>query len=409
MRFAPSSILALLVGLILASPAAAATKIAVVPFAPLTGDVPVRAGGKAAMLLAGELKNVGEVAPLELAIETDAKAAKALQEARDAVTAAQKLEARRKFGAAAAAYRQALERYEEAAPLVADVNEVSDAHVALAVVHYLTGDDEVGERELANAIALTPKRTFPGEETSKLFAATVARVREKLLAAPTATLQIESIPAGAQVLIDGREMGRTPLTLRAIPPGKHLWRVLLPTSEPVGGLVQLSPSEHVTAKAELHGSSPVTKLNALLATNSLSPAVAEAAKEAAATVEADLVAFGALLGRGDDLVLESFLYSPSQNIITRLPQKSFDSELISAGMELYNVAGDIGGRTQNLGTPEALPCKVSLEAPPLQAADRTEMAFKLPGDEVQETDEPKKSRRPVDPHKTIRVLRPRDK
>lgn len=409
MRFAPSSVLALVAGLTLAAPVAAATKIAVVPFAPLTGDVPVRAGGKAAMLLAGELKNVGEVTPVELPLESDEKAAKALQDARDAVTAAQKLETRRKFGAAAAAYRQALAHYEAAAALIADVNEVSDAHVALAIVHYLTGDDETGEKELSNAIALTPKRTFAGEETSKLFAATVARVREKLLASPTATLQVESIPAGAQVLVDGREMGRTPLTLKAIPPGKHLWRVLLPTSEPEGGLVLLSPSEHVTAKAELNGSSPVTKLNAVLASNSLSPAVAEIAKEVAASVEADLVAFGALLGRGDDLVLESFLYSPAQNLIARLPQKSFDSELISAGMELYNVAGEIGSRTQNLGAAETLPCKISLEAPPPQAAERTEMAFKLPGDEEQQLDEPKKSRRPVDPHKTIRVLRPRDK
>ena len=114
----------------MASPARAdGVKVAVVPFAPLTGDVPVRAGGKGAMLLAGELKNVGTVTPLEVALEPNDAAGKALNAAHEAVTAAQLQEKKRKFGAAAALYRKAIAAYDAGAALLADPSELSDAHV----------------------------------------------------------------------------------------------------------------------------------------------------------------------------------------------------------------------------------------------------------------------------------------
>jgi hypothetical protein len=408
-----SLVLSLVATTLLGLPTAAGAdgaKVAVAPFAPLTGDVPVRAGGKGAMLLAGELKNVGTVTPSEIALEIDEAAPKALAGAREAINIAQAQEKKHKFGAAAAAYRKAIAGYDAGAAALVDITELSDAHAGLGVVLYLTGDDVNGAKELWNAIALTPNRQFQGESTSPLFTATVKKTREKVLSAPKATLRVESMPPGAQVVFDGQEMGRTPLNLKDIPPGKHLWRVLLPSSDPAGGAIVLSTGQKEKVTASLGGAAPVSQLIASLAGNKLDDKVLAAAKATASAAGADLLAFGALFARGQDLVLEAFLYSPAKNAVVRLPQKTFDTEMLSAGMELFKVAGEIGGRTEELGAAEKLPTKVSVEAPPPASAELTEVAYALPGEKQDKPDETRGPRRPVDPTKgTIKTLRPRDK
>jgi hypothetical protein len=42
-----------------------------------------------------------------------------------------------------------------------------------------------------------------------------------------ASLEVASRPAGARVLLDGREVGRTPLRLERIAPGRHTVRLEL--------------------------------------------------------------------------------------------------------------------------------------------------------------------------------------
>ncbi len=392
-----------------ASALADGVKVAVAPFAPLSGDVPVRAGSKGAMLLAGELKNLGTVTPIEIPVEPNEVASKALESARQAINVAQAAEKKRKFGAAASAYRAAILSYDAGAPLLLDPTELSDAHAALGIVLYLTGDDLGGARELSNAISLTPTRAFTGEATSPLFTATCRKLREKVLAGGKASLRVESTPPGAMVFFDGQEMGRTPLNLKDVPPGKHLWRVLLPSSEPVGGAITLAAGAKEKVAASLGGSAPVSQLIAALIGNKLDDKVLAHAKATAAASGADLLAFGAFFARGQDLVLETFLYSPARHAAARLPQKTFDTEMLSAGMELFKVAGEIGGRTEQLGAAEKVGTRISVEAPPFASAELTEVAYALPGERGIDRSDDRGPRRPVDPNKNIKNLRPRDK
>lgn len=392
-----------------ASALADGAKVAVAPFAPLSGDVPVRAGAKAAMLLAGELKNVGTVTPMEVPLEANEVASKALESARQAVNVAQAAEKKRKYGQAASAWRAAITSYDAGASLLLDPTELSDAHAALGIVLYLTGDDVAGAKELSNAISLTPTRPFAGEATSPLFTATCKKLREKVMAGGKASLKVESTPPGAMVFFDGQEMGRTPLALKDIPPGKHLWRVLMPTSDPVGGALTLAAGAKEKVSATMGGTAPVSQLVAAMINNKLDDKVLAYAKATAAAAGADLLAFGAFFARGQDLVLETFLYSPAKHAAARLPQKTFDTEMLSAGMELFKVAGEIGGRTEELGAAEKMGSKISVEAPPFAGAELTEMAYALPGEKGLDKSDDRGPRRPVDPNKNIKNLRPRDK
>lgn len=405
-------LLAILAAGLLGAPAPAradGVKVAVAPFAPLTGDVPVKAGAKAAMLLAGELKNVGTIAPVEIALEPNEAAAAGLKAAREAINVAQAAEKRRKFGIAAAAYRKAIASYDAGAAQLTDPAELSDAHVALGTVLYLTGDDAGGAKELWNAVSLTPTRPFQGEATSPLFTATVKKIREQVLAAPKATLRVESLPPGAHVLLDGQDVGKTPLSLKDIPPGKHLWQVLLPTSEAIGGTVVLKEGAREKIVAAHGGTAPISLLVAGLVANKLEEKTLAAAKATAAAAGADLLAFGAFFAREQELILEVFLYSPAKDALVRLPPKTFDAEMLSAGMELFKVAGDISARVEDLGAAEKLPARVSLEAPPPSAASLTEVAYALPGEKSDKPEETKGPRRPVDPTKGYKNIRQREK
>ncbi|HEY3451473.1 MAG TPA: PEGA domain-containing protein [Myxococcales bacterium] len=384
-------------------------KVAVAPFAPLTGDVPVRAGGKGAMLLAGELKNVGTVTPVEIGLEANEVAGKALESARQAVNVAQAAEKKRKYGQAASAYRAAITSYDAGASLLLDPTELSDAHAALGIVLYLTGDDVGGAKELSNAVSLTPTRAFAGEATSPLFTATCKKIREKVMSGGKASLKVESTPPGAMVFFDGQEMGRTPLSIKDIPPGKHLWRVLMPTSDPIGGAITLASGAKEKVAAALGGTAPVSQLIAAMIGNKLDDKVLAHAKATTAAAGADLLVFGAFFARGQDLVLETFLYSPAKHAAARLPQKVFDTEMLSAGMELFKVAGEIGGRTEELGAAEKVGTKISAEAPPFASAELTELAYALPGEKGLDKSDDRGPRRPVDPNKNIKNLRPRDK
>jgi hypothetical protein len=398
--------------LTLAAAAQAEVKVAVVPFAPLTGDVPVKAGAKAAELLSSELKNAGPLAVAELSVEPNEAAQKSLQAARDAVTEAQGLEKRRRFGAAAASYRKAIAAYDAAAPLVTDVAELSDAHLALGTVLYLTGDDAGGAKELWNAISLTPARSFPGEATSALFASTVKKIRERVLGGDRGALQITSFPPGVGVSLDGQDLGRTPLTIKDVPAGKHLWRVLLPSAEPTGGVLTVVGNQKQKVAATLTSNGPVSKLISALATNKLDDAALALATQVSAGSQADLLVFGALMARGQDLVMESFVFAPAKKAFVRLPQKTFDSEMISAGMEIFKVAGEIAARTEELGAPDKAPAKVCAEVPPPEAAEQSEVGYaQAERDRPSVEPDRKGPRRPVDPTKAGggRTLRPRDK
>ena len=383
-------------------------KVAVVPFAPLSGDVPVQAGSKSASLLASELGNLGTLTSVDLGIEADEAAGKALQAARDAVAAAQAAEKKRKLGAAATAYRAAIAAYDSAAALLDTPTELSDAHVALGTALYLTGEDEQGSQELASALSLTPARAFAGEATSPLFTATVSKVREQVLSAEKAWLRIDSTPPGARAFLDGQELGRTPISVRDIPAGKHLWRVSLPTSRPIGGAVVLAPGAKQSVAAILGGMAPASRLIAALAGNRLDERVLASAKAASGASGVDILVFGALLARGQELVLEPFLYSPARNAVTRLPRKTFDAEMLSAGVELFKLAGEIGGRVQELGVAEKIGGRISAEAAPFASAERTEKAYSSLSEKPAKAEERGGVRRPVDPNKNLKNLRPRD-
>jgi hypothetical protein len=65
------------------------------------------------------------------------------------------------------------------------------------------------------------------------------------------SLQVVSRPSGAQVILDGRDVGRTPLSLAAVPEGPHAVRLDLAGFKPWSTTVEVQPGQRMRVAASL--------------------------------------------------------------------------------------------------------------------------------------------------------------
>ena len=342
-------------------PPAEKPKLVVVPFAGLDTDVPTRAGAKAAGMLTTEFKSAESFTLVEPKKEKGADPfADALEDARKAVDEARALREKKKFRLADEALKKALDKYKAGAPGLTRIDEVMDAWTLLSAVQFNTGRDEEGSKSLATALALAPDRELPLAQTSALFSKVVGDTRKAVKAAGKGALLVESTPASAPVLVDGLTLGATPLLVLDVPAGLHYWRATLPNGELVGGVVEVAAGKQTKVTAVASNKDPESRMLASLAMNKLDPDLVAAAKEYARATESDLVVFGGLSREGKGLALDSFIFAAKTGEVRRLPRSQFDTELLSAGMEFFNLAGELAKKGQSTGEAVKVPSVVSV-------------------------------------------------
>ena len=113
----------------------------------------------------------------------------------------------------------------------------------------------------SNAPSATPNRPTPAPEPPRSQPTaprqtSPARAARQDAAAPVPTgpaaMRVESLPAGAQVFVDGRSVGYAPLIVADLTPGTHSIRMQLPGYRPWVSAVTLAPGarERVAASLE---------------------------------------------------------------------------------------------------------------------------------------------------------------
>ncbi len=352
-----------LLALWLATPSVAQTtpppsgvKLTVVPFAAISGDVPSRAGTKAAAMLATEIRNTESLTVVDAKRDAPADPHQAsLEQARKLFAEAKQHREKRKFRLAEEALQKAVAAYHAGAPGLSDVGELVDAYALLSAVQYLTGRDEDGQKTLATALAFAPDRELPLQKTSALFSRVVEDVRKRVKDGPKGTLLVESIPPGAAVSVDGVPLGSTPLQVKDVPAGQHVWRVALPSGEVTGGVVEVGSGKTSKVLAQTTAKDPESRIVAALSQNRIDNDVLAALKELAGAAQADVVLFGALSKEGKGLALDAFLFSTQSAELKRLPRAQFDTELLSAGVEFYALAGKLAQNGARLGDATKVP------------------------------------------------------
>ena len=344
-----------------AEPPATKPKLTVMPFASLTGDVPQRAGGKALGMLTTEFKSADSFALVDPKKDKSAAAADdAVETARKAVTEAKEFRAKKKFRLAEEALYRALAAYKTGVGALTDIAEVADTYALLSAVQFNTGRDEEGQKMLNQALTLAPDRELPLAQTSALFSRVVTDARKALKAGGKGSVMLETAPANAPILLDGLSLGSTPLLVTEVPPGLHFWHATLPSGEAIGGVVEVTAGKQSPVKGASASKDPESRILSALAQNKLDPDLVAAAREHAKATDADLVVFGALSKEGKGLALDTFLFAATTGDVRRMARTSFDTELLSAGMEFYNLAGELAKKGDKVGDAVKVPSSVSM-------------------------------------------------
>lgn len=358
-------------------------KVVVVPFAPLGGDVPNNAGNKSADVLVTSLKAFEHLAPSQAGGGAADDPQSHVKRGNEALAAGRKkLEAGQPHGARVD-LQSAVKELGMGSAALEDPETLADAWSALSRAAFQSGDDAAGEIALRAAEGLHPGKEFAEVKSSALFAGKAAKAKEAVAAAGKATLRIGSVPPGATARIDGMEAGRTPVDVKEIVPGPHLWRVDLPGGGSVGGVVEIESGKKAEVLGAAVGTGPAAPLGTLLAGNQLPATATKELKEAAAGLEAAFLVLGGLHTDGTDLLWDGFVYSAKTGALARLPRARFDADLVSAGQALDAVAADVAGRIKGgaLGAEAKLPTKVA-EGVSAERAELSEFRFPAPGVEV---------------------------
>jgi hypothetical protein len=79
----------------------------------------------------------------------------------------------------------------------------------------------------------------------------VAAAAPPVAASTPGSLVVESRPAGARVLVDGREAGRTPLTVPALPAGDYAVRIDLDGYQPITTTTRVEPGARARVAVSL--------------------------------------------------------------------------------------------------------------------------------------------------------------
>ena len=345
-----------------AAPATAlgASRIGVIPFAPLAGDVPQGAGEQGANILQKELKNQSDFEVIPRKEVASNVAADALSMARSKLEEARKLVADHKPSAALKDYRAALDGFGRGISELETFEEVIAADSEMAVLLYRMGKDDDAAKAVIDTLRLSAGQA-PKALGSPTFLPVLEGLEKKESAIAKGSCRVDSIPQGADIYVDGQSAGKTPVLLRDLPQGKHYVRALLPSGEKWGQVVDVPARAEADLRAHSGAEGPTAEISAQLSENRLQPTVVPALKQAAAAQKVAFLAFGVLHRTANGLALDPFLYSVDRGTISRLKRVSFDVEMLEAGLEMDKVVADIQQKLGGDPAPVALPAKVAAD------------------------------------------------
>ncbi|MFP2963707.1 PEGA domain-containing protein [Myxococcus sp. 1LA] len=144
--------------------------------------------------------------------------------------------------------RATLKELQGAAGAMRACSPLCDALALYAAVLHLRGEVEEAKLALIDLIALAPTHELSPKRFTREFISLRVQVATSRTSKLRGTATVNSRPAGARVFVDGEAVGFTPVTLPALPIGKHLLRVERPGFRQYGQIMEVATDDaEVTA------------------------------------------------------------------------------------------------------------------------------------------------------------------
>lgn len=176
------------------------------------------------------MRKSAQVAPVSaamLAREEDAAlrevkasdAARLVAEARDALDNLK--------GKQAGELSQKAVTFAEASDLSASITPLLDAYAVRALAAFRANDKGEFGNDVQRLLVLDPDYVWDKGRLNPQVSAAIAQRKAKLAASGEVTLEVDTLPTGAQVWVDGKLRGPAPVTVGGLRPGSHVVSALL--------------------------------------------------------------------------------------------------------------------------------------------------------------------------------------
>ncbi len=253
------------------------------------------------------------------------------------------------FDGSAKTLKKAIKLLEDNADAVPDLRLLSEAYLQLGVTYFRDGQEDEGDEMLTRAIHLDPERKLSESDYPPIFIKVFERGRFNVLRRPRAQIEVKA-KAGAQVLLDGRNMGKAPIELKEALPGEHWIRVERPGDPPQVKKIQARGK--TTLVVEFEGgesakeeSAPVGVLGAI-ARNEIGKEHVKQLAGAGRRAGADFVMFGAIFATDTAYQIRTAYVRVKDGKVGRLLDVAFDLDMLSAEIEVFKLAEDAKKQTE---------------------------------------------------------------
>ncbi|HOX42026.1 MAG TPA: PEGA domain-containing protein [Myxococcota bacterium] len=187
-----------------------------------------------------------EVLPAEALAEffrapRDPQAEPLAARARAQIAKGQELFVRLKAELAIVEFQGALRLLEAAFADLERLDDLAEAHLGLGVTYQAQGQDAQAEREFQRVLLLQPERQLDEAVYSPLVLERFERARQQLATSLKGSVSLLSQPPGADVRMDGRPVGATPITIPDVRPGAHYFSLRLDGHRTWSGVLEVRP------------------------------------------------------------------------------------------------------------------------------------------------------------------------
>jgi hypothetical protein len=247
-------------------------------------------------------------------------------------------------------------------PATADFAALHEANVKLAASYFRAGAEKEAKAALIDLARLSPTAVLPSG-FPPVFQRELEKARKRLEKAPHGQISVEG-PSGSTAFIDGRDVGLVPALDENLAAGLHYLRVEGSRGERWGQAVEVKAGVTKVRALFMNSTADRAPVNIAFDPRISSPvddpmvARLQAYTKAAG---ADFALFGVVLRLNDtQLQASGALYSLKRNAVSLLTPVAFDSAVLTANTEVFNLGDEAIRRAISFGIATALPIDLML-------------------------------------------------
>ncbi len=249
------------------------------------------------------------------------------------------------FSSALNKFKRAFTLFENSMHYRNKIDRAVECIAILASTYYRLGNDAKGQDIIDKVVALNPDFQLNGSIFPAAFIRIYEKRRSALLHSSKGSIQITTIPSGAQLYVDGKKRGTTPLLVKDLIPGNHYILVEKENFDSSGTVARVRANRTEKIELELGGGVKLMGDEGVVAShvvrNRINYKTKMALKRLAHKYGASYIIFGGIYKEKNGYVVATLLYSSARRKLVRLVQGNLDLELFGVAEEIYNIGRDL--------------------------------------------------------------------